>query len=393
MIVGTLKEVYPGERRVALTPQTVTALVGDGHQVRVETAAGQQAGYPDDQYSEAGASIHRSAGEIAQGADFLAQVHAVSDSAPANARMQGTMFDGLRLIGFANPMMDEENTRKIARTGASLFAVELVPRITRAQSMDALSSMATVSGYKIVLSVADRLPRLFPLLMTAAGTVSAARVLVLGAGVAGLQAIATAKRLGAIVSAYDVRPAVREQVESLGAQFVELDVESESAEDVGGYAVDQGDDFYARQQKALAEVVAEQDAVITTALIPGRVAPTLLTEEMVHGMRPGSIVADLAAERGGNCALTDPGTEVEVGGVTILGPLNIPSSIPYHASQLYSKNLEVFLKHLTDENGQPAIDTEDEITRETLVARGGEVVNERVLEAWKSRTTSEDNVN
>ena len=389
MVVGTLTEVYPGERRVALTPATVTALVGDGHQVRIEAAAGNAAGYVDEHYLKAGATIAASACEVSKGADFLAQVHAVSDDTASNAHLREAVSDGLHLVGFANPMMDEENVRNLASSGVTLFAVDLVPRITRAQSMDALSSMATISGYKIVLSVADRLPRLFPLMMTAAGTVSAARVLVLGAGVAGLQAIATAKRLGAIVSAYDVRPAVREQVESLGAQFVQLDVETEAAEDSGGYATDQGKAFYARQQSELAVVVAEQDVVIATALIPGRRAPILLTEDMVQGMKPGSIIADLAAERGGNCALTQPGTEVVIDGVTVLGPTNISSSVPFHASQLYSRNLEVFLKHLSDGEGKPCIDTEDEITRETLVTRGGEVVNERVMQAWNASVSSD----
>jgi NAD(P) transhydrogenase subunit alpha len=262
--------------------------------------------------------------------------------------------------------------------------MEMMPRITRAQSMDILSSMATIAGYKAVILGADALPKLFPMMMTAAGTLAAARVFVVGAGVAGLQAIASARRLGAVVHAYDVRPVVREQVESLGGKFVELELETDTAEDAGGYAKELGEDFYTKQREMMLSVVAESDVVITTAAIPGRKAPVLVTREMVEGMSRGSVIVDLAAERGGNCELTVPGERVDHNGVTILGPLNIPSDVPYHASQMYSKNITTFLLHLVKE-GQVVIDLDDEITRGTLITRDGSVVHERVLDAAGSK--------
>jgi NAD(P) transhydrogenase subunit alpha len=383
MLIGLLKETYPGERRVALTPSASSSVIENGHTVHVETGSGILAGYPDEEYASAGCEICSSSGDVMSKSNVYAVVHAPTTHPDKLGGFLGALSEGDTVIGFADPMATPIAVQAFAETGATLFAMELMPRITRAQSMDALSSMATVSGYKIVLDVADRLPRMFPLMMTAAGTVAAAKVLVIGAGVAGLQAIATARRLGAIVRAYDVRPAVQEQVESLGAEFVELDVKAEAVEDAGGYAAVQGEDFYRRQQAALAEVVSSQDVVITTALIPGKPAPVLLTADMVRRMSPGSIVADLAAERGGNCELTEPGEEVCVNGVLVLGPTNIPSSVPYHASQMYARNWITFWNHLTDETGNPVMDTADEITRETLVTRDGEVVNERVKDAWK----------
>jgi NAD(P) transhydrogenase subunit alpha len=257
--------------------------------------------------------------------------------------------------------------------------MELMPRITRAQSMDALSSMATIAGYKAVLMAADGLPRMFPMLMTAAGTVSPARLLVIGAGVAGLQAIATARRLGAVVSGYDIRAAVKEQIESLGARFVVLAIESTDAQDKGGYAKAMGEDFYRKQRELLGDVLAEQQVVITTAAVPGKKAPILITREMAERMAPGSVIVDIAAERGGNCELTRPGETVVHNGISILGPVNLPSTIPYHASQMYAKNIATFLKYLI-KDGKLVLDREDEIVRETLVTHGGEIVHPRVQE-------------
>jgi NAD(P) transhydrogenase subunit alpha len=285
------------------------------------------------------------------------------------------------LIGFLRPLGDLQTVQAIAQTGVSAFSVELIPRITRAQSMDALSSMSTIAGYKAVVIAADTLPRIFPMLTTAAGTITPSRVLVIGAGVAGLQAIATARRLGAVVSAYDLRPAVKEQVQSLGGRFVELPIEAADAQDAGGYAKAQDESFYQRQRELLGKVVAESDVVITTAVVPGKKSPVLVTKEMVAGMAPGSVIVDLAAERGGNCELTKTGEVVVEHGVTIMGAINLASSVPYHASQMYSKNITNFLLHMA-KDGKLGLDLEDEITRSTLVTQGGEVVNPRVREFY-----------
>jgi NAD(P) transhydrogenase subunit alpha len=283
------------------------------------------------------------------------------------------------LLGLGEPLTASAEYAEIAQRGVISFAMELIPRITRAQSMDVLSSMATIAGYKAVLLAAGTLPRMFPMLMTAAGTITPARVFVLGAGVAGLQAIATARRLGAVVAAYDVRPAVREQIESLGAKFVVVELETAAAEDKGGYAKELGEEFYRRQREVLTEVVRQHDVVITTAAVPGKRAPVLLTREMIAGMPRGSVVVDIAAERGGNCEITVPGETVVENGVAVTGPLNLPSTIPWHASQMYSRNVATFLKHLI-RDGAIQIDTSDEITRETLVTHKGQIVNERVRE-------------
>jgi NAD(P) transhydrogenase subunit alpha len=287
---------------------------------------------------------------------------------------------GQTVIGFGEPLTALDADRDLAARGVSFLAMELMPRITRAQSMDALSSMATVAGYKAALIAADGLPRMFPMLMTAAGAVAPAHVLVIGAGVAGLQAIATARRLGAVVSGYDIRAAVKEQVESLGARFVVLEMEGPAAEDKGGYAKAMGEDFYRRQRELMAAVLAMQNVVISTAAVPGKKAPILITREMVEAMAPGSLIVDIAAERGGNCELTRPGETVEHGGVRILGPVNLPSTIPYHASQMYARNIATFLKYLV-KDGKIALDREDEIVRETLVTHQGEVVHPRVRES------------
>ena len=336
------------------------------------------AGFPDAEYAEKGVRI-AARDDVFASADVLLQVRSPGANPDSGAADLAHMRSGQIVIGFGEPLTAIEAARSLAAAGVSFLAMELMPRITRAQSMDALSSMATIAGYKAVLIAADSAPRMFPMLMTAAGTVAPARVLVIGAGVAGLQAIATARRLGAVVSGYDIRSAVREQIESLGARFVVLDVEAAAAEDKGGYAKAMGEDFYRRQREAMAGVLAEQNVVITTAAVPGKKAPVLITREMVARMAPGSVIVDIAAERGGNCELTRPGETVEEGGVRILGPVNLASTIPYHASQMYARNIATFLKYLI-KDGQVNLDREDEIVRETLVTHGGEIVHPRVLE-------------
>lgn len=379
MIIGVPKETYPGERRVALTPAVVPLLAKTGLEVVVETGAGERAGYPDAQYQEKGAKILADRRAVFSQSDIVVQVlcHGANDKTGADDLP--LLRQGQVLIGFLRPLGSPESVQQVAKTGVSAYAVELIPRITRAQSMDALSSMASIAGYKAVTAVADELPRIFPMMTTAAGTITPSRVLVIGAGVAGLQAIATAKRLGAIVSAYDVRPAVKEQIQSLGGRFVELPLETANTQDAGGYAKAQDEAFYAKQRELLGNVIAESDAVITTAAVPGKKAPVLVTEAMVKRMPPGSVVLDLAAERGGNCELTRAGERVQAYGVTILGPINLASSAPYHASQMYAKNLTTFLQILV-KDGKVRPPESDEIIRETLLTQGGEVVNARARE-------------
>ncbi len=329
MIVGVVKETFPGEARVALVPAGVQQLTRAELQVLVEPGAGTAAGYEDATYTEKGATLAADRADVWQRADVVLQVRCLGANPEAGKADLEQMRSGQVVIGVCEPLTEHEANQAIAATGATLFSMEMMPRITRAQSMDILSSMATIAGYKAVLLGADALPKLFPMMMTAAGTLAAARVFVVGAGVAGLQAIASARRLGAVVHAYDVRPVVREQVESLGGKFVELELETDTAEDAGGYAKELGEDFYTKQREMMLSVVAESDVVITTAAIPGKKAPILVTREMVEGMHRGSVVVDLAAERGGNCELTVPGERVDHNGVTILGPLNIPSDVPY----------------------------------------------------------------
>jgi NAD(P) transhydrogenase subunit alpha len=376
MRVGIPKELTPGETRVAVIPAAIPGLTKAGLDVAVEPGAGVAAGFTDDAYVSHGAALVTRS-ELFANAEILLQVRATPGD-------PGLLRPGQAVIGFADPLGSPAAIGELAATGASVFSMELMPRITRAQSMDALSSMATISGYKGVLLAANALPRMFPMMMTAAGTVSPARVFIVGAGVAGLQAIASARRLGAKVQAYDVRPAVKEQVQSLGAKFVELPLEAADAEDKGGYAKAQDEAFYRRQREMMLSVVAQNDVVITTALVPGKRAPVLVTTEMVEAMAPGSVVVDLAAERGGNCELTKADETVVHKGVTIIGPSNPPAMVPYHASQMYSKNITTFLLHLLGKEGakQPAlpIDPNDEITRETLLTRDGEVVHARVKE-------------
>jgi NAD(P) transhydrogenase subunit alpha len=379
MQVGVCKETFPGERRVALMPESVPALLKQGLDVLVETQAGRDACLSDSAFEAKGAKIVEARSELYDAADILLQVRSPGANPDSGGRDLELMRSGQVIIGLAEPLSAPQMAQALAGKGVTSFALELLPRITRAQSMDALSSMATIAGYKAVLLAADALPRMFPMFMTAAGTIKAAKVLVVGVGVAGLQAIATAKRLGAVVSAYDIRPAVKEQVESLGARFVEMELEADDAEGKGGYAREMDEAFYRKQRALMTKVVAENDVVITTAAVPGKKAPRLVTAEMVHGMGPGSVIVDLAAERGGNCELTRPDECIVEQGVVILGPANLPSTVPYHASQMYAKNITTFLLHLVKE-GRLEIDREDEITRETLVTHDGEVVQPRVRE-------------
>ena len=380
MIVGIPKETYPGESRVALVPETAAGLTAIGLEIIVESGAGIAAGFADDAYAARAIKLVAQRADLFAQADIVLQVRTLGANPQAGRADLDLMREGQVFIGTAEPLGDLDPISAMADRGTTLFAMELIPRITRAQSMDILSSMATIAGYKAVLLAADNLPRMFPLLMTAAGTLAPARVLIIGAGVAGLQAIATARRLGATVQAYDVRPAVKEQIESLGAKFVELDIDAGDSEDSGGYAKAQDESFYNRQRQELGKVVAASDVVVTTAAIPGKPSPLLITEEAVRAMAPGSVIVDLAAERGGNCALTQAEKEVVVDGVKILGPLNLPASVPYHASQMYAHNVSTFLKHLYKAEEGLQFDMEDEITRETLLARGGKIIHPRLLE-------------
>src|SRR5216110_906235 len=379
MILGVPKENYPGERRVAIVPAVVPALTKAGLEVLVEAGAGLEAGYPDQDYTAKGAKLAVDRVEIFRTADIVVQVLCFGSNDLTGKADLPLMRTGQTIVGFLRPMGKLEELQQLAKTGVTSFAVELMPRTTRAQSMDALSSMGTICGYKAVIMAADTLPRIFPMLTTAAGTITPGRVLIIGAGVAGLQAIATARRLGAVASAYDMRPAAKEQVQRLGGRFVELPIEAKDAQDARGYGTAQDESFYARQRELLGRVVAESDVVITAAVVPGKKSPVLVTEEMVKGMAPGSVIVDLAAERGGNCELTRTGETVRAGGVTIIGAINLATSVPYHASQMYARNLTAFLLHLV-KDGKLRLDVDDEIIRDTLVTRDGEVVNERVRE-------------
>ncbi len=381
MMVGVPRESFPGERRVALVPAAVTSLIKAGLEVLVEADAGLEAGYTNSEYESKGAKIAASRAEVFASADIIAQVLCYGANDRTGAADLPLLRRGQYLIGFMRPMGTLETVQGIASTGVTSFAVELMPRTTRAQSMDALSSMATASGYKAVLIAADTLPRIFPMLTTAAGTITPARVLIIGVGVAGLQAIATARRLGAVVSAYDVRPAVKEQVQSLGGRFVELPLEVKDAQDAGGYAKAQDETFYQRQRELLGKVIAESDVVITTAVVPGKKAPVLVTKEMVGGMATGSVIVDLAAERGGNCELTKSGEKISVNGVTIIGWINLASTVPYHASQMYSKNVSNFLLNMV-KDGKVNVNMKDDIISSTLVTEGGEIVNGRLRELF-----------
>jgi len=379
MIVGVPREIFPGERRVALVPAVIPGLTKAGFEVVVEAGAGAEAGYPDKDYAAKGARILAERAKVFGTADVVVQVLCYGSNDQTGKDDLPLLRRDQVLIGFLRPLGSLDTLKDIAGRGVTSFSVELMPRTTRAQSMDALSSMATICGYKAVVIAADTLPRIFPMLTTAAGTITPGRVLVIGAGVAGLQAIATARRLGAVASAYDLRPAAKEQVLSLGGRFVELPLEARDAEDASGYARAQDESFYQRQRELLARVVAESDVVITAAVIPGKKPPALVTREMVAGMAPGSVIVDLAAERGGNCELTRAGEKIVASGVTIIGVLNLASTVPYHASQMYARNVSAFLLHMA-KDGKLHLDRDDEIIRETLLTHGGEVVNARVRE-------------
>jgi NAD(P) transhydrogenase subunit alpha len=379
VIIGVPREIYPGERRVALVPLVVPNLAKAGLEVVIEAGAGAEAGYPDAMYIEKGAKVLPDRASVFAQADILVQVLCYGSNDLTGKADVPLLRRDQALIGFLRPLGAPDVVQEIARTGAIAFAVELIPRTTRAQSMDALSSMSTIAGYKAVLVTADTLPKIFPMMTTAAGTITPGRVLIIGVGVAGLQAIATARRLGAVVSAYDLRPAVKEQVQSLGARFVELPIEAQNAQDARGYGTAQDEAFYAKQRELLARVVAESDVVITTAVVPGKKAPTLVTAEMVKGMAPGSVIFDLAAERGGNCELTRAGQTIVEHGVTIIGPINPASQVPFHASQMYARNLTAFLLNLV-KDGKMQLDSQDEIIRDTMLTRGGEIVSARVRE-------------
>jgi NAD(P) transhydrogenase subunit alpha len=379
MIVGVPRETYPGEKRVALVPAVLANLAKAGLQVLVQAGAGAAAGYPDAEYSDKGAKIASSRAEVFSQAEIITQVLCDGANDKTGHADLPLLRRGQILIGFLRPLGSLQILQELAATGVSSFAVELMPRTTRAQSMDALSSMATMSGYKAVILAADTLPRIFPMLTTAAGTITPGRVLIIGVGVSGLQAIATARRLGAVTSAYDMRPAAKEQVLSLGGRFVELPIEAKDAQDARGYGTAQGEEFYRKQRELLGDAVAANDVVVTAAVIPGKKAPILVTKEMVARMLPGSVIVDLAAERGGNCDLTRAGETVVEHGVTIIGETNLASTVPYHASQMYARNLSAFLLNLV-KDGKFQFNEADEIHRETLLTRDGEIVNARVRE-------------
>ena len=379
MILGVPKESYPGERRVALVPLVVPNLIKAGIEVMIEASAGLDAGYLDAQYVEKGAKIVPTRQDVFASADIVLQVLCYGSNDLTGDADLPLMRRGQILIGFLRPFGSKDVVEQIAATGVTSFSVELMPRTTRAQSMDALSSMGTICGYKAVLVAAGTLPRIFPMLTTAAGTVTPARVLVIGAGVAGLQAIATSRRLGAVTSAYDLRPAAKEQVQSLGARFVELPIEAQDAQDARGYARAQDESFYSRQRELLGKVIADSDVVVTAAVIPGKASPILITEEMVKGMVPGSVIIDLAAERGGNCELTQAGKDIIRHSVNIMGRINLATTVPYHASQMYARNMTAFLLHLI-KDGKLQMNLGDEIVRDTLLTHDGEIQQARVRE-------------
>jgi len=373
VIIGIPSEIKSAEQRVAMSPVNVQSLTDKGIKVLFQTNAGSAAGYPDAEYAAVGATISTDRAEIFAQADIILQVQSFGSNNDNSGADLASLRSGQLVIGMMDPLASPQAAQAVAEKGATAIALELVPRISRAQSMDVLSSMATLAGYKAVLMGASAAPRIFPMLMTAAGTLQPARVLIMGVGVAGLQACATAKRLGAVVEAYDVRPAAREQIISVGAKPVELDLDTGESEGAGGYAKEQGEDFLRRQRELMTEVVAQQDVIITTAAIPGAKSPILVTEDMVKAMKPGSVIVDLAAERGGNCDLTEQGKTVVAHGVTILGPENVPSELAYHASQMYGKNMQTLLELILDDEGNLNLDFNDEIVAGTVVAHQGDV--------------------
>lgn len=377
MTIGVPNETCPGERRVSIVPAGVGALVRAGCAVRVSAGAGREAGIADADYEAAGALLVPERESVFAEADVIVQVRgggANPDSGMADVEL---LREGQVLAGFLEPLSAAAEIRALADRRAIACAMELIPRTSRAQSMDALSSQANIGGYKAALMAAEYLPKLFPMMMTAAGTITPAHVFVVGVGVAGLQAIATCKRLGAVIQAYDVRPAVKEQVQSVGARFVELELDTAESEGSGGYAQAMDEQFYAKQREMMARVVSENDVVITTAAVPGKPAPVLVTEDMIKSMKAGSVVIDLAAERGGNCEITEPGKTVVKHGVTLVGELNLPSTVPFHASQMYSNNIVNFLKLMINDGALDA-NVDDDIVQGATVTRDGEIVNEMV---------------
>ena len=373
MLVGIPSEIKTGERRVALAPANVQSLADKGVQILLQSGAGVSAGYPDAEYVKAGATLVDRREQIFSDAEIVLQVQSFGANNENSDSDLKLLRQGQLVIGMMDPLASPQAAQTVASTGATAIALELVPRISRAQSMDVLSSMATLSGYKAVLMGASASTRIFPMLMTAAGTLQPARVLIMGVGVAGLQACATAKRLGAVVEAYDVRPAAREQIISVGAKPIELDLDTGESEGEGGYAKEQGDDFLRRQREQMTAVVAEQDIIITTAAIPGAKSPILVTEEMVKAMKPGAVIVDLAAERGGNCDLTEQGKTITAHGVTIIGPENVPSELAFHASQMYGKNMQTLLELILDDSGNLQLNFDDEIVAGTVVAHQNDV--------------------
>ena len=373
MIIGIPSEIKAGEKRVAMSPANVQSLTDKSVKVLIQADAGSAAGYPDAEYTAAGATVTADRAEIFASADIILQVQSFGSNNENSDDDLALLRSGQLIIGMMDPLASPQAAQAVAKTGATAIALELVPRISRAQSMDVLSAMATLAGYKAVLMGASAAPRIFPMLMTAAGTLQPARVLIMGVGVAGLQACATAKRLGAVVEAYDVRPAAREQILSVGAKPVELDLDTGESEGAGGYAKEQGEDFLRRQRELMTEVVAQQDIIITTAAIPGAKSPILVTEDMVKAMKPGAVIVDLAAERGGNCDLTKQGETVVAHDVTILGPENVPSDLAFHASQMLGKNMQTLLELIVDEAGNLNLDFNDEIVAGTVVAHEGEI--------------------
>jgi len=376
MIVGIPKETVPGETRVAATPAAAAALIKNKLQVLIESGAGVAAGFPDEAYSAKGAKL-TDRREVLASADILLQVRT---STPDQSEDFSSLKSNCVMIGFCDPLSSPKEIAQIAARGVSLISMELIPRITRAQAMDALSSQANLAGYKAVIMAAEACPRIFPMMMTAAGTIAAAKVFVVGAGVAGLQAIATARRLGAIVSAFDVRPAVKEQVQSVGAKFVELPIETADAQDKGGYAKAISEDMQRKQAALMAKVIAESDVIITTAAVPGKPAPKLIAASAVEKMQSGSVIVDLAAERGGNCELTVPGKTIVHHGVTIIGETNIPATVPYHASAMYANNLVKLVALLADKDANLKLDLSDEVIAGCLVSHQGEVVHPKIRE-------------
>ncbi|NIP29626.1 MAG: Re/Si-specific NAD(P)(+) transhydrogenase subunit alpha [Candidatus Dadabacteria bacterium] len=381
MIVGLLKETYPNEKRVAVVPEGIATLKKAGIEVQLESGAGENAGFTDKKYQEAGGKVVLDRTEIFSNSDVILQVRGIGIDMDSSSSDLSMLKPDQLIIGFFDPFFNIEAIKELARRNVCTLAMELIPRISRAQPMDALSSQSNIAGYKAAIIAAEMLPRMFPMMITAAGTITPSRVLVIGAGVPGLQAMATCRRLGAVVSAYDIRPAVKEQVESLGAKFIELKLETKESEQEYGYAKEMDEDFYTKQRNIMKDIVAENDVIITTASVPGKKAPILITSDMVDAMKPGSVIVDIACAQGGNCELTETGKVIIRNGITITGPLNIPSSVPYHSSKMYSKNI-INLLLLMVEEGKLNLNVDDQIIRDSIVTMNGQIVNKQVREIF-----------